>query len=235
MKFIIKSQAPPELSDFVARNNQRDYEALKKPARDALRKALLAEQGYICAYTMVRMHSVDDAHVEHMISRQQDSRHQLDFGNMVACYPARRQDKLAAFGAFKKHGEQISDVNFVKPTSKDCEQQFRYLSNGDIDGLTPAAKSTINMLKLNHSHLKAQRAQAISARELTNRVRSTRNAVQKLDEDQAAAASDEMTANEARQLAGAIVKRDDNGKFAGFCLAIRQVALEYADKKEAQA
>ena len=234
MKFVTKGFAPLELGEWLVHRAQGAFSDLNQSVRSAWRLRLLQEQGYLCAYTMMRIKGDDQAHIEHIVPQHQDRSRQLDHSNVVACYPARRQEEHAAFGAFAKGGTEISSTNFVKPTAGDCEGQFKYLPNGDVVGLTAPAKSTIEILKLNHSKLKALRAQAVRIKELTSRVRSSRYAVRELFENEAFEQSGALDAQEARELAYDIVRLDQDGKFPGFCFAIRQVALAYAANSQAK-
>jgi len=59
----------------------------------AAKLQMLAEQGYICAYTMQAMQMADDCHIEHVVPRNQPNQPlnlDIDYNNMLACFPGRK-------------------------------------------------------------------------------------------------------------------------------------------------
>ncbi len=66
---VIKRGNPPhELTQEIQqlRSEQRTYENLSTPTKDAIKKELLERQGHLCAYCMRRIQDVREAKLEHV-------------------------------------------------------------------------------------------------------------------------------------------------------------------------
>lgn len=88
MRKIIKQTEPREWTEYRSTSGV-DYEAIPE-----LRKSLLEEQGYICAYCMRRIpvkdkDSNEESRIDHLLSRKRhpDPEHKLGYTNMVICCP----------------------------------------------------------------------------------------------------------------------------------------------------
>jgi uncharacterized protein (TIGR02646 family) len=176
MKIIIKQGEPKELIDYKLRNKQipenLDYRNLGSVERTPIKEALLTEQGFICAYTLKRI-SKDTCHIEHIkpegLCRQHtkegyDSCTDLDYLNMVACFPKDGMPNHNRYGAqFKDDWWENDGKDFISPFVINCEDQFSFNSKGEIIGLTNSAKKTIEILKLDHDSLIEDRKRAIQA------------------------------------------------------------------------
>lgn len=86
MRKIIKQAEPKEWTSHRLTPGA-DYEA--KPE---LRKSLLQEQGYICAYCMRRIpvkdsNSNETTRIDHLLSREKHPELKLNYHNMVICCP----------------------------------------------------------------------------------------------------------------------------------------------------
>ncbi|MGK7872308.1 MAG: hypothetical protein AB4426_03010 [Xenococcaceae cyanobacterium] len=92
MKRIRKTHPPQDLSDWIKLQQDNElectYEVLQgNPAHVALKTKLLKEQGYLCAYTGLRITS-ESSHIEHLKPRNKCIGLQaVDYRNMVACFP----------------------------------------------------------------------------------------------------------------------------------------------------
>lgn len=211
MKRIVKRQEPVALREWREANagipENLHYKHGGWPSA-AIRTALTQEQGYLCAYTMKRISGNQDCHIEHIMSRDQCRQDwpegEVDYRNLVACYPG---NGACPYGARQKDNHPINQTNFVSPLSADVEQRFRYSSNGDIsaDVSDGAACSTIHILKLDDDELVELRRAAI------------REAV--LDSD--------LDLPDLQVLAARIMEINSNGEYAEFCLAISQVAGQW--------
>jgi uncharacterized protein (TIGR02646 family) len=179
---------------------------------------MLAEQGYLCAYTMQRIQTVDDCHIEHVVPRNQSHRlaHlDIDYSNLLACAPSNtpghkpKEDNFP-YGAPKKGGTPVNDNNFVSPLREGVEDRFRYAPDGSVAPAAndDAATSTINILRLDHAQLKELRKAAIDERVLNRG----------------------LSADEAAILSQTIMTADPTGRIPEFCLAISQVAAWYASQ-----
>lgn len=68
MKHIVKGDEPKELKDWKALASaawQPTYTGLQNPEKQAVKKSLMAEQGYICCYCERRLQD-GDSHIEHL-------------------------------------------------------------------------------------------------------------------------------------------------------------------------
>lgn len=202
-----------------------NYGNLPGQERKAIKTSLLEEQGYLCTYTMQRLGGVDDCHIEHVLPQNEAPDKDLDYGNMAGCFPKSGGDTAHGYGAPIKAGTLIvPNENFVTPHGLGCERRFRYDRNGGISPANgdAAAASTIQLLKLDHPTLMELRRSAIKAHGLVLRSGSNR------------ARSKPISAAAARRLAEKVLQQDGNHRLEPFCVALYQVALEYADKEEAR-
>lgn len=185
MRWIQKNSEPVELIEWRSRNKTRDesginfgYELMRKDHQvtKAVTNSLLQEQGWLCAYTGIRINGYTnpdnplecDCHIDHV--KAQDyccPEEKVTYSNMVACYPGPNQKAGTPFGGERKKnwpdhnkGEQHL---FLSPLASTCESRFLFDLKGEIkhrDG-DLGAKETIKNLGLNHDILKAMRKGAI--------------------------------------------------------------------------
>ena len=152
-----------------------------------LLKELVADQGGLCAYTGVAIDErlrrrqsavtgdglVYYAHNEHLkpqsLCRQELLARGLEPGrvlgddmdhrNIVAALGVRGSQECIRelFGATARKPNATLPV---LPTEPECGSRFRYLANGEIEGLDEQAGKTIDELDLNHPTLVAWRSEA---------------------------------------------------------------------------
>lgn len=229
MHYVVKGAEPPELRKWKADNaaspqNLR-YGNLPGEVNKQVRAALLKEQGYLCAYTLRRLPSVADCHIEHVQPQNAAPGLDLDYVNMAACFPKDGGDRSSGYGAPIKGGQAVTpNVNFVSPHQIGCSDRFHYSGNGEIsaDQNDVAALGTISMLKLCHDQLVELRRRAIEAHGLAIQ-RGTTRKPRRL-----------KSAAEARRFADEVLQPDANGQLEPYCVALAQVALDYAAKEEAR-
>ncbi|WP_373817344.1 retron system putative HNH endonuclease [Porphyromonas loveana] len=117
-----------------------------------LRAALLAEQGYICAYCMCRISSTQ-SRIEHVLSRKQYPEKQMDYDNMVICCNG-ETDGEAHCDRSKKDNSvsfDLQDANFIDSISYSSK-------TGEIRCSQASHQSEmVDYLNLNHARLKANR------------------------------------------------------------------------------
>lgn len=83
MRTIQKGAEPPLLARYRAEGNV-DYDGPNfTPVKEAVRSALLKEQGYLCAYCMSRIDG--DVKIEHWHCRSRYEAEQLDYKNLLCC------------------------------------------------------------------------------------------------------------------------------------------------------
>jgi uncharacterized protein (TIGR02646 family) len=184
---------------------------------------MLAEQGNLCAYTMQRVQSVDDCHIEHIVPRSQlpeSHDRDIDYTNMLACFPGSLAcspginpppdwNPREPYGAQHKGGTSIDESNFVSPLRDDVESRFHYTADGRVSfdaGDTPAMRS-IEILNLNHDKLRELRRAAIDERIFEA----------------------PLSTADAEELAVSIATPDSAGMLSPFCVAISQVSMWYAN------
>jgi uncharacterized protein (TIGR02646 family) len=230
MRHIVKNVPPTQFVDWLRLNKASapqncNYNSLPTREKDCLKQALLLVQGFLCAYTMRRIDTVADCHIEHIIPQAQNPALDLDFPNMLACFPKSGGDVTAGYGAPIKGGAHVQiNVNFVTPAQSGCETRFLFTKDGRVTAahVDLAAIDTINKLKLDHPQLIDLRAAALQANGIAiKRSNRTRQALK--------------TASEARRFASEVLKPDNMGRIEPFCIALSQVALEYANKEDSRA
>lgn len=157
MRKITKNKEPKEWTKYRLTPNV-DYESIPE-----LRKSLLQEQGYICAYCMRRIphkdkNSNEDSRIDHILSRDHHPDIKLDYGNMVICCPGAISKE---FHCDKLKGEQditfsLFDDSFI-PTLKYSTK------SGSIESANPIWNKEINsILNLNNEILKANRLETLN-------------------------------------------------------------------------
>lgn len=231
MRSIAKQGTPRALSSWV-RDQQREaphnlsYGSLPTPVKDEVKRALLVEQMYLCAYTLRKLSGIEDCHIEHVEPQNAAPGKDLDYANMAACVPKNGGDTSLGYGAPIKAGQAVTlNSDFVSPHSTSCSARFRFDDKGTVHAVAgdAAAQGTIATLKLNHSPLVDLRRSALQTHGLAVAFRTTRT-TRRL-----------KSAAEARQFAVDVLKPDGRGQLEPFCVALSQVALAYADDEEARA
>lgn len=219
MKHIRKAGVPhfyKEWRKTVKGTANEDYpNGLMNPTKGKLHDTLLTEQGYLCAYTMKRIGS-DNSHIEHIkpesLCREDLVGSDLDYENMVACFPAYGMVRRYRYGA-QERGDWWDNggAEFVKPLDPNCEKRFRFDLNGNIEavGGHAAAKATIKKLGLGHDTLTEDRELVIHEFIYGE----TRDAP--------------LSMAKAKLSAGSICTLNNQGEFNEFCVAIRDALAEH--------
>jgi uncharacterized protein (TIGR02646 family) len=223
VKFIQKAAEPPRLRRWKKANAQAPeqlrYANVPGPAREELRNRLLREQGYLCAYTMRRIETISDGHIEHISPQSRHPEKDVAYDNMLYCFPGAQQTQCD-FGALKKSGEDVTAANFVSPLDRACEARFSYGLSGEAkatNAADAAALGTIGILNLNHKELVELRRSAVRGLPLFRK------------------AAKAISAAKARRLVRDIMHADGAGHFEPFCIAVRHVAEAYAKQSESRA
>lgn len=217
MKYIIKNGTPPNYADWcrIAHEcNYEDFRRLQNPEKAMLRQELLKEQGWIYAYTMQRIDE-NNSHIEHIkpqsLCREDQIGSDLDYNNLVACFPVDGMSSEGQYGAQKKANWWKNDgTEFISPLNPACESFFHFDLNGNI---TPAradkaAITTIKVLALDHPILIGDRKGVIT--EFIFR-----------------SGSDSLSKPEAIKLMRTICNRDKEGRYHTYCTIIRDALHEY--------
>ena len=169
MKQVQKAPEPTDLIEWRARYNTDPnfgYGLLNSSLRATIKEALLDEQGRIDAYTEQRIR-YSSSHIEHLKAQTHCTPdEEVNYTNMVACYPAPNSDAEVPYGAVYKGSWPSPDEEslFVSPLSEHCQQRFSYNENGSVETASSndmAAQETIQQLNLNHKTLQRYRKSAI--------------------------------------------------------------------------
>ena len=225
MRHIRKGADPQELLDWKRENNETPenlfYGHGSTFPTKAVKEALLKEQCHLCAYTMRRLTTIDDCHIEHIRPRTITKKNpatkslEVDFQNLLACFPPQKKPD-PGYGALHKGAHDVQDDNFVSPLHGSCENRFQYAASGQVHcgAGDDAAEKTITALNLNHDALVELRESALTGYGIKRR------------------GSRLLSARKARELANSIMQPDRNGFLPEYCVAVKQVAERYAQKEE---
>jgi uncharacterized protein (TIGR02646 family) len=226
MKKINKSPQPTKLQQWRAANaaipGNLQYGCGGFP-KGAVLSALLSEQGYLCAYTLLKIDE-SKAHIEHLkprtMCRAEDDEREaqgtsrlcedVDWRNMVACYPQSGAEH-PGYGAVQKD-KWWHETDFVSPLTQNCEARFRFEKDGKIKAAVSndtAAQTTINKLKLDCERLKEVRKEAIMQAGLHKRAPKPIRSISKVER---------FIDN---------LKRVQSDGYIEFCTVLEQVAADY--------
>lgn len=170
MRQIQKRNEPQCLTQWRAscQNDQNfSYGLMDANLRQEIRRALVAEQGGLCAYTGCRIDETT-CHIEHPKPQTHcQNGEDASYTNMLACIPAPNAPGLP-YGAHKKGSwpNPAQESLFVSPLRADCTKRFSFTIRGEIrpaDSADNAAKETIGKLGLDHTLLTQLRKAAIDA------------------------------------------------------------------------
>lgn len=156
MRKILKQLEPREWTKHRLTPGAK-YEAVPE-----LRKALLEEQGYLCAYCMRRIpirdtNSNESTRIDHILSRTKHPELQLNYSNMVVCCPGAI---TSDFHCDKQKGENDITINLFEDHFFDT---ISYSSkDGRIKSSDAESDRQINeLLNLNHALLKRNRLETL--------------------------------------------------------------------------
>lgn len=220
MKQIKKNGCPPIYKYWcknVIGTYEEDYNEIPPDYKSNLKAALIEEQGFICGYTMTRINQ-DVAHIEHIkpqhICKAEQQGLDLDYNNMIACYPKNKNGK-PLYGAHKKDGWwKDGGVDFISPLNHACENYFKFDLDGNIIPSNSAASNTIKVLALDNQSLTQNRKRVIT------------------EYIYGSGGTNPISPNAATRLMKKVLDRDGRGRFHEFCIAIQNALLEYLKIRE---
>lgn len=221
MKKIIKRAQPTELQRWRANNAaipENFHYGCGNFPNSAVLKALLAEQGFLCAYTLLRVTS-DNAHVEHLKPQSLcEFGEDVAWNNLVACFPEPGAQH-PRYGALQKD-KWWDEAQFISPLAANCEKRFQFKNDGSIQAslsTDSAAVITIKKLNLNYDRLKESRKNAIMKAGLHKK-----------------ADNPIMSVKKAKSYAQTLTIKQSSC-FTEFCTALEQVAYDYIKSLEKRA
>jgi uncharacterized protein (TIGR02646 family) len=221
MKYIRKAGPPHNYSVWCRRirgTSNENYGCLQNPEKNSLHRALVREQGWLCAYTMRRIDE-GSSHIEHIkpetVCRSERIALDLDYKNLVACFPRDGMASNLRYGAqLKGNWWQNDGVEFVSPLHRNCEARFRFDMDGNINAVhnNSAAVNTIRVLGLNHRSLTEDRGRVIREFIYGQTGEETLSPIQ------------------ARSAITTICNSNSSGRFQEFCVAIRDGLREHLQR-----
>lgn len=122
--------------------------------KNDIRKRLLQEQGFICAYCMRRIEDdITKTKVEHWVARTVDPRRQLDYGNLLACCDGNKGSKPKNQTCDTKKDDANLQFNPADPNDN-IDINIDFKSSGIISSKNKIFNAELNdVLNLNHSRL----------------------------------------------------------------------------------
>lgn len=217
MKHIIKQGQP---QDYTNWRNQMQGDVNERypvpdPPRQQLTNQLLFEQGFLCGYTMRRINDTN-CHIEHIkpesVCRAELKGTDLDYGNMIACFPkkmAKKQTDYCYGAIYKEDWWENNGIQFVSPLDNVCENTFNFNLKGEIIPLHEDASITIRVLYLDHKSLTEDRKRVIEEFIYG----PTKN--------------NPLSPSQATRAIQQILERKADGTFYEFCIAIQKALEEY--------
>jgi uncharacterized protein (TIGR02646 family) len=194
----------------------------RRDVRQAIIQQRLKDQGYLCAYTMLRVEEAS-CHVEHIYPRSRSYAEgnpelSVDYMNMVACYPLqepRNKRGKCPFGA-EARGDKLLGLHPLDPT---CEQRLRYKSTGEAVATIATDSDTHRiidaegeLLRLNHPKLVGWRKSAIDRAGIGVK------------------ASKPLTEAQALRLQSGVLQFQRGEKLTPHCVAIAHAAAEHIER-----
>lgn len=126
MIYIRKKSEPDQFLQYrqqkYARFNDMDSEV-----KEQLRKALLREQGHLCAYCMRRIRGANDVKIEHLQARTQEN--ELQYHNLLAVCRGGEDGPVPARSCDTKKANRPL---FINPLSEADMKRIYYGNNGEI-------------------------------------------------------------------------------------------------------
>lgn len=176
MKYIEKGKEPEELMEYKKQPgvNYRTMSKVKR-IRDKVKKDLIEEQGYICCYCGGRVEFDEKTSIEHFLPKEIFPYLDLQYSNLHAVCDGGKQKREELNRKSKKinkaernreyplycDANKNNDMISLSPLQKNVEQQFCFLDDGRIEGLSADAWEAIGKLHLNNKVLNTRRKHAI--------------------------------------------------------------------------
>lgn len=125
------------------------YSSLEQDAKESLRKALAAEQGYLCAYCMARITPTESGmKIEHQEPQSVDPSRQLDYQNLLGvCLGGMGLPREEQHCDTSKADQRIWSHPAVP--ERNPEPHLRYLADGRLESIDPRVDHDLRVLNLN--------------------------------------------------------------------------------------
>lgn len=165
MKYIQKSKVPTCLTEYK-KQADASFKELDSDCKQEIRRTLLDEQGYICAYCMQPISedwnkklSKYKVEIEHFKSQYRHPTLTLDYNNMLAVCNG-NADKSSHGKICDKAKSKFDKTHdlFVNPLIANREQQIHYTFDGKIISTDKRINDDLeDLLNLNERNLKKER------------------------------------------------------------------------------
>lgn len=171
---INKQQQPNSLT-WYKNDINASYNNLTSAVKDEIRDALLAEQGYVCAYCMKRI-KAEAMKIEHWACRHNNPEQQLDYSNLLACCEGNEGQTPDKHTCDTKKGSLRLKYSPANP-AHNINARISYQKNGRISSNEADFDQQINdVLNLNEPRLVSNRRAALNAvQQQLAKKRGTRN------------------------------------------------------------
>lgn len=160
MKQLVKENVPKFLTKFVLQKQPKVWEDIS-PIRQQLRKHILDEQNHFCAYTELRLDTVDDCHIDHYHTRNLFPEETFKYENLlVSCnsehYGAKYKDK------YIKTKEDYKEL--VNPIEDSPSDFIEFGFTGKVGTVNSCikGKQTISSFNLNEKSLVQRRKTVVA-------------------------------------------------------------------------
>lgn len=141
------------------------YGDLSRDAQQAMKRSLFIEQTGQCVYCgrAIALEDRDRHHVEHFRPRTRYPDYELVYENLfLSCGPQQAQGSPQPTCGNEKAAWFDEDCHVEPAPEEACQRHFRFASDGRIRaGRSPEANRMIDVLKLNHRELIAERSTLI--------------------------------------------------------------------------
>ena len=159
MKQLVKGETPDFLTKFITHNQPKVWDDISS-IRQQLRKHILNEQNNFCAYTELRINSIDDCHIDHYHTRNIFPDETFSYTNLlVSCnsenYGAKHKDQQV-----KKKEDYKELINPIEDLPTDF---ITFGLTGKVQAVNDCIKGeqTISFFNLNEKNLVQRRKTAV--------------------------------------------------------------------------
>lgn len=143
MRKITKGNEPVSLTQWKRVHPKGRYPELSHVERNAIRQACIEEQYGLCAHCCNAI-ALNSAHNEHVEAQRDAQNRTVDFSNIVASCNRPQQCGIA-------HAHQALPLTALMD---ECETELKFYLSGRVEGLSPRAITSIQVLNLGDSREK---------------------------------------------------------------------------------
>ncbi|WP_175438305.1 retron system putative HNH endonuclease [Fusibacter sp. 3D3] len=187
---------------------------MHKEVKDAVKIALIEEQGYLCCYCGKRIEITDHLKIEHILPQGKFDYAQLLYSNMLLSCDGGEKAREGGNRQFPVHCDSKKKENILafSPTNSCCDNCFIYSEDGSIDafpGKNLGVKEIIDTLGLDNPVLRSLRKAAIDAYNCL-----------------------ELTSEEWESELQQLNTKNSDGKYSSFCNVVEYYVKNYKMRAE---